>query len=580
MRFKAWSLLLCLLAVLPLSAQRARRLDPMTDIVVSFRKGALVVEAPEGAHLKCAFMEVKLQKGAPGTLKVGPLPPANGKDELDEGIWRGPVIIPVKGEGLAGEVPLSITYQPCTEGTGGVCYPPTDRVLKVKASEIPPIAKPEKPKEAKSAVEASISEPLPAIAAAPVAPDTQAPVAPARNLFWIFLSVFAAGLLASLTPCVFPMIPITMAIIGAKGSGKGKGLALSATLVAGMATTYTVLGVAAARAGAAFGASAQKPAFLIPVALLFAVFAVSLFGAFEIQLPEALRSKLQGSGPRRGFLGAFIMGLVLGPLSAPCVGPVIGTVLLAIAKEGRVLLGALQLFTFALGMGVLFMIAGSFSAALPRSGNWLVKLKQAMGVIVLAFAAWSVRLVVPAWLNPAMWSLVLLTAAATLEAFKPAEGLGPSLRKGFGLLALVLAILLGLRAVESALKLELLPRSGTITASAPAEKLWMEQDLEGALARAKSEKKLVLVDTYAEWCAQCKDLDEKTWPDAKVAAWIRANAVPVRIDADKVRPDIAERFKIAGYPTILMLDAEGKEQRRFMGFQEPKEMLAFLAGRS
>ena len=244
---------------------------------------------------------------------------------------------------------------------------------------------------------------------------------PRSGLFWLFLAAFGFGLAASLTPCVYPMIAITMAVIGAKGGGKGRGLALSAALVAGMAATYTALGVAAALTGAAFGALAQRPAFLVPVSVLFALFALSLFGAFEIRLPERLQSRLQGSGPGAGLAGAFAMGLVLGPLSAPCVGPFIGTALVAIAQDGRVLLGAALLFTFALGMGVLFMAVGTFSAALPRSGDWLVQLKQAMGLVVLGFAVWNVRLVVPAWLIFALWSVTLLLAAPILGAFRPAE---------------------------------------------------------------------------------------------------------------------------------------------------------------
>jgi len=440
----------------------------------------------------------------------------------------------------------------------------------------------------KAKVEEVSKAPVPAVLSAPAVPATPAAgVAPvpqpaptqSRGLFWVFLGVFGAGLLASLTPCVFPMIPITLAIIGAKGAGKAKGLALSAMLVLGMATTYTVLGVVAARAGAAFGAFAQRPAFLIPVAIIFVIFAMSLFGAFELQLPDGLRSRLQGSGPRRGYLGAYVMGLVLGPLSAPCVGPVIGTVLVAIAQEGKVLLGALQLFTFALGMGVLFLVVGTSSAALPRSGPWLEKLKQGLGILVLGFAFWSVRLIVPEWINLGLESLVLFLVAAVLEVFGPAEGLLPSLRKGLGWLALAVALLLGVRAVEIGMPLALLPRATSAPAPPPAQQVWLQQDFEGALAKAKAGHKLVLVDTFAQWCAQCKELDEKTWPDAQVQDWILRNAVAVRIDADAVRPDLGEKLKIVGFPTVLLLDAEGHELRRLMGFQKPAEMLAFLEGR-
>lgn len=556
----------------------AQKADPTFDAIKSvglaFQKGAVVLTVPEGAHLKASFMEV-VKKSGSGTLKAGPLPATDAKDEIGDGIWHGTVRIPLRGEGLSGTVKLEVTYQPCTEGEGGVCFPPTTRVLEVKASEIPggaPAAvAPEKP--AVSPVEQAVVPPV----AAPVPASAPAPTH--EGLLWSLLLVFLAGMGASLTPCVYPMIPITMAIVGAKGSGKARGFALSLVLVLGMAVTYTTLGVLAARSGAAFGAFAQKPAFLIPVSLLFAAFALSLFGAFEIALPQSLALKLQGDGSRKGFGGAFLMGLVLGPLSAPCVGPVIGAVLVGIAQQGDVFKGGLQLFVFALGMGVLFLAVGTFSAALPKSGDWLTRFKQGMGLVVLGFAAWNVRLVVPDWANFAMWTLVMLAGAAVFGAFEAASGLVGQLRKGLALLMLALALLLGVRTVEAYLKVDLLPRGGAAVAAQDEHAGWMEQDLEGALAKAKAEKKLVLVDIYADWCAQCKELDEKTWPDAALKQWVAQNAVPIRIDTDAKRKDLAAKLQIRSYPTVLLLDADGKELRRILGFQKPETMRAWLEGR-
>jgi thiol:disulfide interchange protein DsbD len=132
--------------------------------------------------------------------------------------------------------------------------------------------------------------------------------------------------------------------------------------------------------------------------------------------------------------------------------------------------------------------------------------------------------------------------------------------------------------VESSLQVELLPRSGVTTAK-EERSTWMEQDLEGALAKAKAEHKVVLVDIYAEWCAQCKELDEKTWPDADVTAWIQQNAVAIRIDTDAKRKDLAEKLQIRSYPTVLLLDAEGRELRRSLGFQKPEGMRIWLEGK-
>lgn len=550
-RLQAWIAGLLFLAGSLLGA--AAPFDPDRDVAVAYQDGSVVLTVPPGAHLKSAFLTVALKPGTPGTLRAGPLPPTDAKDELGDGIWHGRVAVPVSGTGLPAEVELVVMYQPCTEGAGGVCYPPRDRILKVQGAAL--------------------------AAGAGPGPVPGRPARGLRGLVLLYLAALGFGLAASLTPCVYPMIAITMAVLGAKGGGKARGLALSAALVLGMAATYTALGVAAALTGSAFGAFAQSRAFLIPVSLLFALFALSLFGAFEVSLPQGLQSRLQGSGPRRGLGGAFVMGLVLGPISAPCVGPFIGTALVAIAQQGRVLLGASLLFTFALGMGILFMAVGTFSAALPRSGDWLVRLKQAMGLVVLGFAAWNVRLVVPGWLNYASWSLTLLVAAVVAGAFRPAGDLPSGLGKAVGLVALTLGVLLGVRAAELKLDLNLLPSGGApVQEAAPDQAGWLQQDLETALARAKASGKPVPVDVYAEWCAECKELDTKTWPDPQVAAWVRDRAVAVRIDTYAVREDLAKRLGILGYPTVLLLDGDGRELRRVVGFQDPAAMLKFLDG--
>ncbi len=576
MKLRSWFLpLVSALFSVCAFAQGPKDFDPVKSVGLGFHGGKVVLTVPEGAHLKAKFMDVKTKAGTAGKLVVGPLPPTDGKDELGDGIWHLNVAIPLKGEGLKGSVELLVKYQPCTEGEGGVCFAPTTQSLKVEASQIP-LLKPEAIPElglVKPVVESAAGSPASVAHAAPSAPAPE----PEQGLFWSLVVVFLAGMAASLTPCVFPMIPITIAIIGAKGGGKLKGLALSLMLVLGMAVTYTLLGVIAAKTGAAFGAAAQKPAFLVPVAILFVLLAISLFGAFELSLPTALQAKLQGDGQRKGYGGAFIMGLVLGPISAPCVGPVIGAVLLRIAEKGNVASGALQLFVFALGMGVLFVVVGTFSAALPKSGNWLTKFKQFTGLVVLAFAVWSLRYIVPEWANFALWSFVALIGAAVFGAFEAAQGLIEGAFKGLGFLSLALGVLLGIRAVESFENIQLLPRGGTVKTEATSS-LWISQDLEGALAKAKAEHKVVLVDIYAEWCAQCHELDEKTWPDPEVQKWIAQNAVAVRIDTDKVRLDLATKLKIGSYPTVLVLDAEGKEQKRILGFQKPRRMLEFLTG--
>ena len=552
--------------------------DPVKDVSLRFQKGGVVVSVPAGAHLKAAFMEVA-KKAGPGTLKMGKLPPTPDKDELGDGIWHGTVKVPVSGEGLSGTVTLQVTYQPCTEGEGGVCYPPTTRTLDVKAAAIPAaagsaVAHPEKA-EAPVAPE-TVQAPKVEAAPAPGARAAGAALEPSPqdSLLWGLLVAFGWGLVAAFSPCVYPMIPITLAIVGAKGGGRLKGLLLSLVLVLGMAVTYMSLAVASARLGGVFGAFAQRPEFLIPVAILFGIFALSLFGAFEIRLPSSWQTRLQG-GARSGWVGAFMMGLVLGPISAPCVGPYFGTVLTLISQQGQVGAGALKAFVFALGMGSLFIAVGGFSAALPKSGEWLDRLKHLMGLVVLGFAVWSIRLLLPEWALLGLWAVVSTIGVPVLGAFEAATDLVSGFRKALGWVALAFGILLAVRSVEAASGVALFPRGGA-SAAKDEHAGWLEQDLEGALAKAKAEHKVVLVDIYAEWCAQCKELDEKTWPDPALKQWLAQNAVAIRIDTDARRRDLAARLQIRSYPTVLLLDAEGRELRRILGFQKPEAMLAWL----
>jgi thiol:disulfide interchange protein DsbD len=223
------------------------------------------------------------------------------------------------------------------------------------------------------------------------------------------------------------------------------------------------------------------------------------------------------------------------------------------------------------------MVVGTFAAALPRSGDWLTRFKHVMGLMVLGFAAWNVRLIVPEWANFGMWTLVALVGAATFGAFEAAEGFVAQLRKGVALLLLACGVLLGLRAIESNLGVDLLPKGGAMTAK-DEHAGWMLQDYEAALKKAKAENKLVLVDIYADWCAQCKELDEKTWPDPAVKAWIAKNAVAIRIDTDAKRTDLASVLKIQSYPTVILVDGDGKELRRILGFHKPEGMLRFMQG--
>lgn len=575
--------------------------DPETDITVSLRNGAVVLNVPSVAH--ASDITVSLKPGSPGKIIVGELPPPSGMDSLGSHYWSGNIRIPVKGEGLKNPVVIVVSFLSCMEGEGGQCFPPVDKELSVNATDIPGDIKsnPETPTlQATTNTQPVNNNPTNAVSNTPASttpatipneslsdvvpntdvlaiPDSKTAAPHNDGLIAILILFFLGGIGASLTPCVLPMIPITMAVIGAKGASKARGALLGIVLTQGMALTYTILGVIAARTGSVFGQFAQSPVFLIPVSVIFALFATSLFGAFEIKLPDSLTNKLQGSGPRKGFLGAFVTGLVLGPLSAPCVGPLIGSAIMDIGLNGLVFEGALKMFIFAQGMGVLFIVGGVSVSALPKSGDWLTRFKQTLGLIILGFAAWNIRLIVPEWTNHFMWAVVLLFTSGVYGAFETAIGLMGHIRRGLALFSLAIAVLLGTRAVELNLDLSLLPRGGSaITGTESPHGLWIEHDFEEAKDRAKNQGKLVLVDTYTSWCAQCKELDEKTWPDPTVMDWIKKNAIAVRIDTEKIRPDLAKPLGIVAYPTIILMNADGGEIRRLNGFHRPEKMLEWL----
>lgn len=219
-----------------------------------------------------------------------------------------------------------------------------------------------------------------------------------QGLWAALLLVFFAGMMSSLTPCVYPLIPITLGLFGArKAASRWQGFRLSLVYVLGIVVTYSVLGVAAASAGVVFGAAMQSPWVVGAIAVLFAALGLSSLGAFQINLPSTLRNRL-GAVKGGGYAGAFGMGLVAGVIAAPCVGPIVAGILLLVAQQADVWLGFGLLATFAFGMGQLFLVLGTFSsaiAALPKSGGWMDGVKTVFGVVFLGMALYYARFAMP-----------------------------------------------------------------------------------------------------------------------------------------------------------------------------------------
>ena len=400
-----------------------------------------------------------------------------------------------------------------------------------------------------------------------------------------FAVLFLGGVLTSLTPCVYPLIPITVGIFGArKAEHRTRSIALSATYVAGIAAMYSVLGLVAALSGKAFGTVLSSPAVVVLLAVFLLALAASMFGAFEIALPSALQQKLTSVGGT-GFAGAFGMGLVAGIIAAPCTGPVLAGVLAYVATQRNAVLGFWMLFTYALGMGLLFFVLGATSLRLPRSGAWMETVKSVLGVALVAAA---VALLLPFLPRPGSLPLSLRTVAIAAAALAFAGVLAGALSLSFhdggrekAMKAAALVVLLGAVGLRFGWAGE--PRS------AGAVQIPWVRDEQAAVQQSRATGKPLLIDFFAEWCAACKELDLHTWTDPVVAKEVSERFVPLKIDGteeSQQTDELYKKYNVPGLPTVLMLACRedrppgcavpGEGPTRVTGFLPPPEMLERL----
>ncbi len=319
----------------------------------------------------------------------------------------------------------------------------------------------------------------------------------AKGMGFTFLFVFFAGFLTSLTPCIFPMIPITLSIIGASQidihsrppKSRFRSFSLSVIYVLGIAVTYSILGIAAAKTGALFGAALSNPIVVSFIAIVFVVLGLSMYGFYEIQMPAFIRDRLSATKTDTGFIGAFIAGLIAGIVASPCVGPVLVGVLTYVAQTQNALLGFSLLFTFAIGMGMLLIALGTFSGLagkLPRSGPWMNFTKFIFGTVMIGMAFFYVK--------PLLMS--------------------------------------------STIKIE----------SSSSWQTYNEADFEAAVSSGRP----VIVDFYADWCAACKELEKFTFSHPDVKDRLKDYTL-FRADLTietKDNSGLKERFNIIGLPTL------------------------------
>jgi thiol:disulfide interchange protein DsbD len=411
---------------------------------------------------------------------------------------------------------------------------------------------------------------------------------------------YAFGLATSLTPCVYPMIAITVSVFGAKeAKGRLQGMLLSLTFVLGIVALFTPMGVASALTGKGFGSALGNPWVVAAIAVVFLSLSASLFGAFELALPSSVNSRLSGVGGA-GYRGAFVLGLVCGLVAAPCVGPFLFGLLSWIATTRNVALGSAAMALYGLGLGTLFFVVGAFAVNLPKAGAWMMGVKWVGGVTLAYMALAYVRDAVPketlrAWMHPgSLYGAaggVLLAAGIALAAVHVAAERRKSsivhLSKPTKLASIVPAIA-GLFMVATwwqtpggAFSDALMRDASASTQSAAAGPLKWEANETAARTRAATERKPLLVDFGASWCGACKELDEKTFPDPRVVTE-GGRFVALHVDAtDDDDPEVSRVRKkygvTEGLPVVLLYASDGTEAFRFTEFVPPDRLANALA---
>ncbi|MBV8629040.1 MAG: protein-disulfide reductase DsbD [Paraburkholderia sp.] len=507
--------------------------------------------------------------------------------------YRGELAIPVPVKSASGAFDLAVTSQGCADA--GICYPPMERVYHVSGAAL-------KAADVGAAAAAGASLSISDASAQAngeswyeraTSADYAASLLQGGGFLAIIGLYFVAGVVLSLLPCSYPMIPILSAIIIGEGSRvtRARGFALSLSYVVGMALVYTALGIAAALVGQSLGAWLQNPWVLGAFALLLTVFALTLIAGLDIALPQRWQDGASHvSQGRSGGKFAAVAGM--GALSALVVGACMTAPLFAvlafIAHTGNAVLGGAALFAMGLGLGVPLLIIGlGAGTLLPRAGSWMDGVKVFFGVVLLAAALWIVWPVLAATAQMVLGALWLLVAAAALGLFTPHTGgtsiwrrLGRGIGAALAIWAAVLLVGLAAGSTDPLRPLAVLASRGTASAGPQAgEPAFAAIRSSGELDQAvQTAAQPAMLDFYADWCVSCKEMEKLTFSDPRVhAKLLQLHLLRADVTANNADDQaLLKRFNLFGPPGIIFFNREGNEVLRVVGYESPDVFLRSL----
>ena len=549
-------------------------------------EGALVLSwliAP-GNYLYRDKITVTNRQGTPAAVIT---PPGETKDDPSFGeteIYHGQLQVIVPAKSFAGRSDVVVSFQGCAEQ--GICYPPVTKLVDVKTLLI---AKPAARAELTTSADGSwVSNPV--LGRSVLSSGETAIPQQAFGLQGNFVSMLTAfvgfGLLLAFTPCVFPMVPILSGILAQSGERltARRGFTLSGIYVVAMALAYASLGAVVAWSGQNLQAELQTPVALSLMSAIFVALALSMFGLYDLQLPQSWTARLVGTGIRSSgsIGGAAILGFGSALIVGPCVTPPLAAALVFVAQTGNIWRGASALFALGIGMGLPLLAFGTFgAAALPKSGPWLAHVKRVFGFVFLGLAIWVISRVLSIWIVVMLWGVSFVGTGIYLAAPKIFGRKRGQSRRAWAAVTGIVSIGFGAFLTITSVfgSLGMVGQFAGIGANAAEfETVTTPQALNDSIARATQRGKPVMLEFSAEWCVECTVMDRTVFSEKAVMLGLRDFAL-IRADATKYNEDarsLMKRFGVVGPPTIVFLGAQdGKEMpdARIIG---PVNLATFL----